>query len=654
MAASDPYSDLDCKTGNLYTRIQKSIELATNYAWDICKPGYHWNGELKSNTAITSQQIFFYQSLGITIREADEYRQYLLSQQQSDGSWSIAPDYPGDLSITAETYLALKILDVSPLITQLCDKERLSSGNKEVSLDDVPQLPAEFIFLPSALPLNIYRLSSWARSTLVPLFIIRHHEKVYALPNGMHANNTFLDELWLDPQKKNIPYGPLLSKPWESDAFSLFFGAVDTTLSVLGKCRPLWIFRGLARKKCIQWILDHQEKEGDWAGIIPPMHAGIQALILEGYSLEDDCVRRGIEAIERFTWHDKQGKRLQSCVSPVWDTVLMTRALCDAGADKTDPRVCEAIKWIKSKQILSDKGDWRVFGRSFGPGGFSFEYNNDWYPDVDDTAAAILAVITHDPVGVGSSTVARAVTWICGMQNRDGGWGAFDIHNDKLWLNKIPFSDMDALCDPSSADVTGRILEAFGLMMEIAKHEFVEPQILDKISKACSRAVEYLAKQQEDSGAWYGRWGCNYLYGTSNVICGLAYFSEGNESVQGMLSTATSWLKKMQNLNGGWGEDLRSYQDPSIAGHGPSTASQTAWALMGLLVLCDIKDESVKDGITYLLTTQTDVQGIGASWPEFRYTGTGFPNHFYIGYSLYRHYFPLMVLGRYLKAVVAK
>lgn len=670
MASETSTLHYEDETVDLYTRARRSIKLAVDYAWDISKPDHHWYGELKANSAITSEQIFFYQSLGIPIPDSDAhaYRKYLLSQQRSDGSWSIAPGYPGDLNMSAESYLALKILGVSmdnPHMQRGRDFIRSCGGIAKVRIftriyfaqfglfpwSAVPELPAEFIFLPSMLPLNIYRLSSWARSTLIPLFIIRHHENIYALPNGKDANNTFLDELWLDPSNKHVPYGPSLLKPWESDPVAVFFSVADRALSLLGKLRPLWIFRGLARKQCIRWILEHQEKSGDWAGIIPPMHGGVQALLLEGYSLQDECVQQAIKAIERFTWEDKEGKRLQSCISPVWDTVLMARGLCDAGVDKEDARIRGSIKWIKSKQILGEEGDWRVFSRGREPGGFSFEYHNTWYPDVDDTAAAILAILTQDPVGVGSSTVAKAATWICGMQNKDGGWAAFDIENDKLWLNKIPFSDMNALCDPSSADVTGRILEAFGLMIRLAESEYLETKILDTIVLACNRGIKYLIQEQNTSGAWYGRWGSNYIYGTSNVMCGLAYFSDGNDQVQDMMSSASGWLQRCQNADGGWGEDLQSYQDPSRAGKGPSTPSQTAWALMGLLATCDPHEPAVKDGVTHLVETQTDVQEKGTSWPEWRYTGTGFPGYFYIGYTLYRHYFPLMALGRYCEAV---
>ncbi|KAJ3533476.1 hypothetical protein NM208_g7971 [Fusarium decemcellulare] len=652
---------------DIVAQARNSVALATEYSWHIAKDDGHWNGELRSNATITAEQIFFYQSLGKPIPDADAYKRYLLSQQQDDGSWSIAPFYPGDVSTSSETYLALKILGVSPDMPEMRKARafiRQCGGVAKVRIftriffaqfglfpwDAVPQLPAEFILMPSSFSCNVYRLSSWARSTLIPLLVIRHHEKVYELPNGLSRDNKFLDELWLDPTTKMVPYSPSLLDSKGNDWFSLMFSTIDNVLYWLGglKRQPL---RPYALRRCIQWILDHQEVEGDWAGIIPPMHAGVQALLLEGYTLESDVIRRGISAIERFTWHDKEGKRLQSCVSPLWDTVLMTRGLCNAGIDTDDPRLRKAIQWIKSRQLVGREGDWRVYNPKLAPGGFSFEYHNTWYPDTDDTAAAILAMITQNPDSAHSLPVYRATIWLCGMQNRDGGWGAFDLDNDSLWFNKIPFSDMDALCDPSSADVTGRILEAFGAMLKISEKAHVDAEIVRRISKACDAAISYLANTQEPSGAWYGRWGSNYIYGTSNTLCGLQYFSQGKELIQNMMASATAWLKRVQNDDGGWGENLESYRDASIAGKGPSTPSQTAWGLMGLLTTCNPDDKAVVAAVSHLTNTQSDILEIGASWPETRYTGTGFPNFFYIGYSLYRHYFPMMALGRYVKAV---
>ncbi|KAK8023772.1 hypothetical protein PG993_011838 [Apiospora rasikravindrae] len=684
--------------GDLYALAQNAHKLAVEHAWETRRPDGHWNGELLSNATITAEQVFFYQSLGITpIPDGDAYRHYLLAGQQPDGSWSIAPDYPGDVSASAEAYLALKILGVPPhheAMRRGRDFIRRSGGVAAVRIftriffaqfglfpwDAVPQLPAEFILCPAFAPISVYRLSSWVRSTLVPLLIIRHHQKIYPLPDPEGADgrpdpqSKFLDELWIHPGNKHVPYGPSLARPWESDLWSLMFGGIDTALYWLGGLKPFWPLRSYARRKCVQWILDRQEKQGDWAGIIPPMHAGVQALLLEGYKLESSRIQSAIAAIERFTWQDKGGKRLQSCVSPVWDTVLMTRALCDGpsttgyqgneeekGPHLDDERLRQTIRWIKSHQLLGPEGDWRIYNPALEPGGFSFEYSNTCYPDVDDTAAAILALVNHDPSGaLDSATVTSAAAWICGMQNRDGGWAAFDRDNDRLWLNRIPFSDMDALCDPSSADVTGRILEAFGLMRRLAgQGEFLNARTLALLSRACPRGVAYLLRQQEPSGAWYGRWGANYIYGTSNVLCGLAYFSEGDKPVEDAARAAAGWLESVQNPDGGWGEDLQSYRYPERAGRGgPSTPSQTAWALMGLLAVCNGKTSpAIESGVKHLVETQVysgngehESQRRTATWLERQYTGTGFPNFFYIGYSLYRHYFPIMALGRYLCA----
>ena len=667
--ATDPsFLPSDTNGEALLSRVTHCLSRATRYAFDLINEENHWWGELLSNVTLTAEHVFFYQSLGIDLKvDGEAYRRYLFSQQNTDGSWSIAPDHPGCVSTTAEAYLALKILGVSESIPEMRRARRfvLSAGGvakvrvftriffAQFGLfpwDAVPQLPAEFIHMPSQLPINIYRLSSWARSTIIPLLIIRHHQPIYALPNGVSAKNDFLDELWLDAGHKMVPYGRGLFEMLKiSDFFGFIFGAIDLGLYFLGGLRysPL---RGYARRQCVKWILERQEKAGDWAGIIPPMHAGILALTLEGFSVEDPRIRRGVEAIERFAWQDQNGKRIQACLSPVWDTVLMTRALCDADVDPNDHRLRQAVKWTKERQILGPEGDWRIYNPTLAPGGFSFEYHNTWYPDVDDTAAAILAFLKQSPPSVGSTCVARAAEWLYGMQNGDGGWAAFDLDNNKLFLNKIPFSDMNSLCDPSTADVTGRILEAFGLMMHTARDEHIDPNLLDRIVAASHRGIAYLANTQESTGAWYGRWGSNYIYGTSNVLCGLEYFLEQDCLVQNLVSSAVHWLIQVQNTDGGWGEGLDSYKDPARAGCGLSTPSQTAWAIMGLLTYVPPTNEAVKSGIAHLVYTQTDVAGQGASWPETLYTGTGFPNFFYIGYTLYRHIFPCMALGRYAKA----
>lgn len=592
--------------------------------------------------------------------------QWLLSDQKPDGSWGIAPDYTGDISTSVEAYLALKILNfpiASPPMLRAREYIQSIGGVAKVRVftriylatfglfpwKAVPQLPVELILMPSSATINIYCFSSWARSTIVPLLIVNHHQPIYALPNGKMADNDFLDELWCDPANKVVPYVKSFAEIWKSDAIAFTFTVIDKILVYLGCLRKFWL-RGYAKRKCLDWILEHQEESGDWAGIFPPNHLGLLALSLEGYSLTDSPMRRGIEAVERFAWKDDGGKRMQACVSPVWDTVLMVRGLCDAGVPQNDTHLVKAMEWVKSRQQVGPEGDWRVYRPNITPGGWSFEYYNTWYPDVDDTAAVLLALLKQNPDSAETLCVVHATEWVLGMQNSDGGFAAFDYNNDSVWLNKIPFSDMNSLSDPSTADVTGRVLEAFGLLLN---HSHSMRADLKRRVRACSeRAIVYLTKTQESTGSWYGRWGSNYVYGTSNTLCGLGYFSKDDLLVQTLVTPAVRWLKAVQNADGGWGEDLITYKDPGKAGVGPSTASQTAWGVIALLAHLPPTDEAIRKGIAYLVLTQTKRKGSGASWPETIYTGTGFPGFFYLGYELYAHYFPLMALGRFVQSSV--
>ena len=649
----------------------RSLSLATVYAFDRQISDSHWCGEVRSNVTVTAEYVFLYHSIGKEVPgKPSSIRDFIVSQQNNDGSWGLAPGYPGDVSTSSEAYLALKMLGESRYLPHMQRAQafiRSVGGVAKVRIftriffaqlgllpwKAIPAMPAEFILIPSFLPMNVYTLASWARSTIIPLLIIRHHERIYPIKSSFGAPSAFLDELWLEPDNKLVPYSPPLVDLWRDDLVKFTFSVADKVLVFLGSiCEsPL---RRYALRRCVSWIVAHQEKQGDWAGILMPMICSIQALLLEGYSLLDPEIQLGLEAIERFAIRDRNGGRIQPCVSPVWDTALMLRALCDAGIKKTDDRVSRAIRWLKSQQLLGEAGDWRIYCGKSGAGGFSFEYFNTWYPDIDDTAAAILAIVKRNPESIDSTVVTQAVLWICAMQNKyDGGWGAFDVNNNKEFFNKIPFSDMNALCDPSTADVTGHVLETFGSILQTMDREFLAAEIFGRIQAASDRAIRYLSTQQESRGSWYGRWGVNHIYGTSSALCGLSYFAAEQTEVQDMVDRALEWLIYKQNKDGGWGEGLESYQDGRRAGDGSSTPSQTAWAVMGLLSHLPPDDCVIKRGIAYLICTQTDVEvrAESASWTENAYTGTGFAKHFYFGYELYRHYFPMMALGRYVSAV---
>ena len=647
----------------------RALELAANYAWDDVHDDGHWYGELKTNATITAEYVMLYQALGLEKcldRDHKAICHWLLSNQNPDGSWGIAPNYPGDVSTTTEAYLALKILGVSikvPAMQRACSFVLSAGGVAKVRIFTriylatfglfpwraVPELPAELIFMPSWAPINIYSFSSWARSTIIPLLILSHHRPIFNLPNGNSADNEFLDELWLNPMMKAVAYTAPIRETFKLDKVAMLFTVIDKVIYQLGGLRSFPL-RGYARHQCIKWILEHQEPAGDWAGIFPPMHVGILALSLEGFSMTDSCIFRGLEAVERFAWQDPQGgKHIQACVSPVWDTVLMSIALCDAGLPKKDDRLVKAVQWIKDHQLLGPEGDWRIYQPNITPGGFCFEYHNAWYPDVDDTAAVIIAFLKQDPSSASSPHLIKAVKWTLGMQNKDGDWAAFDYANDKLFLNKIPFSDMDSLLDPSTADVTGRILEAFGLLRQVSNKVKVPDELLREVDSACHRGISFLACTQERNGSWYGRWGSNYIYGTSNAVCGLVYHLHSNSLVPILIESAVKWLKLVQNTDGGFGEVLDSYRDPTLAGHGRSTASQTAWGAMALLASLPCADEAVEASVAYLVSAQTRTRGEGATWHETEYTGTGFPNFFYLGYGYYPHYFPMMAIGRYVQ-----
>ena len=639
----------------LTLRASEAAHRAVDWSNRTQKADGHWCAELESNCSVTAEYVLMRQALGLELSsKRPGLVQYLLEHQNEDGSWGIAHSHPGDVSTTAECYLALRILE-QPVHDPRLERARafiLRGGGLEqmrvftriffalfglFPWGAVPILPPELGLLPASSPVNIYSFASWARGTIVPLLVLFHHRPIFPLPNGKCADNDWLDQLWLDPHNKHIPYSEPLSRVvrehglgWKSA-----FASADIALAQYEKLRS-WPFdriRQHAVDTCVAWILEHQEQSGDWAGIFPPMVNSVLALYAHGYAVDSDPMRRGLEAMERFVLEDGSGVRVEACQSPVWDTTLMMIGLLDCGV--AGERLRAPRRWLTRLQILEDHGDWKIYNQAGKPGGWSFEYTNTWYPDVDDTAAVVIALLKHDPSSATSDVVRRAVDWIASMQNQDGGWAAFDKQNDKLYLNEIPFSDMGSLCDPSTPDIVGRVLEALGLLSDPRYHA------------ACARGIAYLRQTQEPEGSWFGRWGVNYVYGTSNVLCALQHHRF--RSTDAMVARALAWLKSVQNPDGGWGEHVASYRDRRSMGRGTSTASQTAWALMGLLAFLPPEDPAVERGIEWLLARQTE----DGSWNERDFTGTGFPKHFYLRYHMYRHYFPLMALGRFLRAAHA-
>ena len=415
-------------------------------------------------------------------------------------------------------------------------------------------------------------------------------------------------------------------------------------------------------RRCAEWIIARQEKDGCWGGIQPPWVYSLIALHLLGYGLDHPVIKRGLAGLERFTiiedTPDGPVRRLEACQSPVWDTVLAVVALADAGLPPDHAALTTAAGWLLDEEITGP-GDWQVRRPELAPGGWAFEFDNDIYPDIDDTAEVVLALRrARSPAGprgdaARTSAIERGVRWMVGMQSRDGGWGAFDADNTSTLVTKLPFCDFGAVVDPPSADVTAHVVEA------LAAEGLAG-------GRAARRGVVWLLRAQESDGSWFGRWGANYVYGTGAVVPAL--IAAGVKPGKPAIRRAVAWLEEHQNADGGWGEDMRSYDDPGLAGRGESTASQTAWALLALLAAGE-GGESRAHGTPGLDTTSRpaapdarqvstavergvrwliDHQREDGTWDEPQFTGTGFPRDFYLNYHLYRLVFPVMALGRYV------
>ena len=653
----------------LLEKVHESLKLAVNHSLDEGTEDGYWSGEVYSNTTITAEYIFLRQQFGMKFdpTETEALIQWLFSKQKNDGSWGIDSNCPGNVSTTTETYLALKILGISPedprmqgarvcisnfggLVGARMFTRIFLASFGLISWRSVPSLPVELILLPKQSPINIYNLAQWARAVCVPLTLVRHHEPVYALPNGLSANNDFLDELWTDQSTRVLSYAPPLSTLWRRREFAdLFFTAADSAISVLGRYfkSPL---QSLSRHKIVDWIFDHQETSGDWAATWPALQNSLLALSLEGFTLDHPVMKRGFAATRTFVRHDALGMRAEITSSELWDTALMTIALSHSAS--STGRICprRTIDWLLDHEVSSHHGDWRISRPNLSPGGFCFQMHNTLSPDIDDSTVTTIALIKATPAHLTYGCVFRAVHWVLGMQNSDGGWGTYEWNNNKFFLNRLPFSDMESLCDPSTPDVTGGALECFGVMLFAYNGDYLDDLLAARLRDSCCRAIDYLLATQNTDGTWYGRWGVNYIYGTSNVLRGLSHFHTGEDrnGLQNAVDRAVRWLKDHQNPDGGWGETTQSYTDVKQSGCGPSSPTQSAWAILALLSYLPPDDESVQKGVSYLVDSQVkDSKGDKATWPLVHYTATGFMGHLYLEYDYYRHYFPIMALGRY-------
>ncbi|GHF55516.1 MULTISPECIES: squalene--hopene cyclase [Streptomyces] len=596
-----------------------------------------WKGDLETNVTMDAEDLLLRQFLGIRDEETTRRAaRWIRSQQRPDGTWATFHGGPAELSATVEAYVALRLAGDGPDAPHMAAASAWVRGQGGIaatrvftriwlalfgwwSWDDLPELPPEIIYLPKWFPLNIYTFGCWARQTIVPLTIVAAHRPVRPAP-------FVLDELHTDPRRPNPPRPLAPAASWDG-----FFQRLDKALHLYRRL-PVGALRRSAVNSAARWIIERQENDGCWGGIQPPAVYSIIALHLLGYDLDHPVLRAGLESLDRFAVPRENGeaRMIEACQSPVWDTCLAAVALVDAGVAPDHPALVKAADWMLDEQVLRS-GDWTVRRPELPPGGWAFEFHNDNYPDIDDTAEVILALrrIAHpDRERIGTA-IRRAARWTLGMQSKNGAWGAFDADNTSKFPNRLPFCDFGEVVDPPSADVTAHVVE----MLSVLGKEH-DPRT--------RRGITWLLAEQEPSGAWFGRWGVNYLYGTGSVVPALV--AAGLPVAHPAIRRAVDWLFSVQNPDGGWGEDLRSYRDPEWIGRGASTASQTAWALMALLAAGERESEAVARGVAWLADTQRE----DGSWDEPYFTGTGFPWDFSINYHLYRQVFPLTALGRYL------
>ncbi|HVT80645.1 MAG TPA: squalene--hopene cyclase [Phycisphaerae bacterium] len=623
------------------TLLDQAIDQAKRALINKRHPDGYWCAELQGDSILESEYILLKFILG---QERDPdlplIANYLRSLQQPDGGWNMYPGGANDLNGTVKAYFALKLMGDDPeaphmkaareIVLALGGAEQCNSFTKfyfaalgQISYDACPSIPPEIVLLPKFLYFNLYAVSAWSRTMILPLAIVSTLRPTRQLP--AHQG---IKELYRHYEKRNSPAGKLkfLPRSWR-EAFLL----IDVTLKRYEKTSvtPL---RPKAIREAEKWILDHMENSEGLGAIFPPMVYVLIVFRALGYPDDHPKVLEAQKHLKDLFIRDEANDciRIQPCFSVVWDTGIALHALAEAGLGPDDPDASKTAMWLLNKECRV-ASDWSKNCPDVEPSGWYFEFSNPHYPDVDDTAMVAMA-LKRTGNGPAEPAVKRGVNWLLAMQNDDGGWAAFDRTRNKPVLEHVPFADHNAIQDPSCPDITGRVLECLGHCGITTAHPAVR------------KAVDFIKETQDKDGCWFGRWGVNYIYGTWQTLTGLR--SVGERMDHKWIRKSVDWLRSVQKPDGSFGESCDTYENPNLRGRGPSTPSQTAWGAMGLMAAAGHTsgdDPQIQKAIQWLI----DNQGADGNWEEHWFTGTGFPRVFYLKYHLYRLYFPLMALARY-------
>ena len=625
--------------------VEAAVVRSADYLLSQQHPDGYWCGELEADSMLEADYIYLHTQLesgdpGRLQRAFTEMMRY----QNEDGSWSLYPGGPGNISLSVKCYFSAKLMGIGPDDPRLskCREWVLGHGGVvacntftkmylcglgQYDYDAVPAIPPEIVLFPNWFYFSIYEISSWSRSILVPLAIIYAKKPFKKIPPEHGIDELFVGGRANAEQRLQLDRKRIVS--WRN-VFILLDRVLHFAEAV--HLRPL---RKVALAKAEKWMLERLEMTDGLGAIYPAMLNAIIALRCLGYSEDDPQVIRARDEFEKLGIEERASAampeptfRMQPCASPVWDTAQVVYALGEAGVARNDQRMIKAADWMLSKEVRH-KGDWAVKAPHTEPGGWYFEFNNEFYPDTDDTAQVLLALnkVDNPRERYQFQVSQRAIEWEFAMQCRNGGWGSFDKDNTKMIFQYIPFADHNAMLDPPTVDITGRILEM------LANYGY------DRSDKRVEKAIKFILSEQESDGSWFGRWGVNYIYGTFLVLRGLDAIGFDHNEPQ--IQQAAEWIRMVQNSDGGWGETCGSYDDPDTRGVGPSTPSQTAWALLGLLAAGDDRSDSIAKGVRWLLTRQR----VDGNWDESMgegstrqsiITGTGFPRVFYLSYNLYR------------------